>query len=107
MEREGEEGSSHQQQGSSSNNANAASSSTAPTPAGGQTSFPGGGRTLGGSPANAPTAAGRQGQAPRQASRFSEEDVQKIMEFGVTREIAVSALEAAGGNLDVAASMLF
>jgi hypothetical protein len=29
------------------------------------------------------------------------------MEFGVTREVAVSALEAAGGNLDVAASMLF
>ncbi|RXW25737.1 hypothetical protein EST38_g24 [Candolleomyces aberdarensis] len=107
MENAGEEGSS-QQQGSSSSNA-AASSST-PAPAGGQSSFPGGGRTLGSPPVDSPGAgrpAGRQPQASRPASRFREEDVQKIMEFGVTREVAVSALEAAGGNLDVAASMLF
>ena len=86
--------------------------SAGPTPAatsvggtGGAASFPGGGRTLGSTPSSSiPATAAAQAPA---ASRFKEEDIQKIMEFGATRETAISTLEAAGGNLDVAVSLLF
>lgn len=82
-----------------------------------QGSFPSGaGRTLGSAPAGSfpgtPAAAGRGGAPARPAgqppqSRFPEEHIQTIMGFGVTRAVAISTLEAAGGNLDVAASLLF
>ncbi|KAJ1950712.1 DNA damage-inducible protein 1 [Linderina macrospora] len=39
--------------------------------------------------------------------KYPEEMVQTIMSFGVTREQAISALDAADGNPDVAASFLF
>lgn len=75
---------------------------TAPQNAGpSSTSFPGGGNTLGSTPAgtSAPTR-----QAP---SRFSEHDITTIMNLGATREMAIQLLEAAGGNVDAAASLLF
>jgi DNA damage-inducible protein 1 len=73
-----------------------------------QQSFPGGGRTLGSTPAaSAPSAARQSAPARPAASRYPEADIQKIMEFGATREVAISTLEAAGGNLDVAVSLLF
>jgi DNA damage-inducible protein 1 len=82
--------------------------------------FPsGGGRTLGSAPgARAPAARSpapsappqqqRQHQAQQQGgSRWPEASIQTLMDFGATRELAISTLEAAGGNLDVAASLLF
>lgn len=79
----------------------ASSSSSSST----QRQFPGSGNTLGGGSApprgNTPVA-----RAPT-ASAFPEKDIQTIMGFGVSREAAISALEAGGGNVDVAASFLF
>ncbi|KAJ8502336.1 hypothetical protein ONZ45_g11862 [Pleurotus djamor] len=68
-------------------------------------SFPGGGNTLGAPPTqriNRPTPS-----ANRQQSH-SEEHIKLIMDLGgVSREVAISTLNAAGGNIDVAASLLF
>lgn len=74
-----------------------------PTPA----SFPGGGRTLGSAPANlaAPGTAARS--VPQPASRHPESSIRTLMDLGVSREVAISTLDAAGGNVDVAASLLF
>jgi len=89
-------------------------SASAPTPApvasssGSQApqSFPGTGHALGSPPAVAP---GRGRGAPPSAggARHSEEAIATLMGLGATRERAISTLEAAGGNLDVAASLLF
>ncbi|KAL1946506.1 hypothetical protein VTO73DRAFT_14610 [Trametes versicolor] len=74
--------------------------------------FPGGGHTLGAAPA--PVGAGRgrgapgSQPAPAQAqSRYPEASIQLLMGLGASREAAVSALDAMGGNLDAAASLLF
>ena len=71
--------------------------------------FPGAGHTLGAAPA--PTAgAGRgAGPAPGQqaGSRHPESAIATLIGLGATREIAIASLDAAGGNLDVAASLLF
>ena len=72
--------------------------------------FPGSGAALGGRPASAPAAqpsatAGRTAAPP--ASRYSEESIRLLMDLGATREVAIQSLEAAGGNVDVAASLLF
>jgi DNA damage-inducible protein 1 len=41
-------------------------------------------------------------------SRYPESAIQTIMDLGgVSREVAISTLDAAGGNMDVAASLLF
>ena len=66
--------------------------------------FPGSGNTLGSAPANVPPAA-PQPQAGR--SRFSEDAIGTLVGLGATREMAISSLEAANGNVDVAASFLF
>lgn len=73
---------------------------------GGAPQFPGSGSTLGSAPAS------RSGQVPRpappqQASQFPENDVTTLVNLGVTREQAIRMLEAAGGNVEVAASLLF
>jgi len=71
--------------------------------------FSGEGRVIGGPPA---TSAGpappvqRPSPATRR-SRYSEDAIRVLMDFGVTREIAISTLDAAGGNVEVAASLLF
>jgi hypothetical protein len=77
-------------------------------------SFPGGGRTLASTPgagagrvAAAARPGGRPAPAPQAASRHSEEAIAMIMGLGATREVAISTLDAAGGNLEVAASLLF
>lgn len=78
-------------------------SSSAPPP---NAPFSGTGHTLGA----APGGAGR-GQAPPVAgpstSRHSEEAIATLMGLGATREMAISTLDAAGGNVEVAASLLF
>ena len=90
----------------------AAAGPSAATPATAQprvSSFPGGGRTIGTPPA-APTPAPpvqRPSRAPAAGSRHPERSIQVLMDLGVTREIAISTLDAANGNVDVAASLLF
>jgi DNA damage-inducible protein 1 len=45
---------------------------------------------------------------PLSASRYPESNIRTIMDLGgVSREVAISTLDAAGGNVDVAASLLF
>ena len=44
---------------------------------------------------------------PRSERRYSENSIRTIMDLGVSREVAISTLDAAGGNVDVAASLLF
>lgn len=74
--------------------------------------IPGAGRTIGAGPIAAlPRQAQpvrRPPQAPAAAgSRHSERDINFLIDLGVTREIAISTLDAANGNVDVAASLLF
>lgn len=49
----------------------------------------------------------RLSQAPAAGSRHSERDINFLMDLGVTREMAISTLDAADGNVDIAASLLF
>jgi len=75
---------------------------------GAQQPFPGSGSTLGSTPVSG--GAGRGAPAARAQqpqSRHPEKDIQTIMGLGVSREAAISTLDAAGGNVDLAASLLF
>lgn len=86
----------------------AAGSSTAgSSSSGGQPSFPGGGNTLGSAPAAGAQSRPAPGAARSTPASFPENDIQTLMGFGVARAQAIQALEAAGGNIDVAASLLF
>jgi DNA damage-inducible protein 1 len=85
------------------------SSSSAPQPLGSSggtvssvPSFPGGGNTLGSTPA--PRVATRPAATQ---TRHPESAIELIMGLGVSREVAISMLDAAGGNVDAAASLLF
>jgi DNA damage-inducible protein 1 len=82
------------------------SGSSAPAGPPARTSFPGGGHTIGQAPARATGAAARNAPA-RAASRHPEDKIQILMDLGATRELAISTLDASGGNVDVAASLLF
>lgn len=76
---------------------------TAPSAAA-STSFPGGGRSLGA------VASGRTTAPTPQRARSNnhpEESIRMLMDLGASRELAISTLEASGGNVDVAASLLF
>ena len=64
------------------------------------------GRTLGASPAAGPSRS-RAPQTSVPAQRYSERDIRILMDLGVSREVAISTLDAAGGNVDAAASLLF
>ncbi|KAL5530330.1 DDI1 [Sanghuangporus sanghuang] len=66
-----------------------------------QQHFPGSGQTLGPSPASARPTPGRT------TSNHPESSIQTLMGLGATREDAIQALDAMGGNVDYAASMLF
>ncbi|KAG7562873.1 hypothetical protein FFLO_01702 [Filobasidium floriforme] len=75
--------------------------------ASGAATFSGAGQKLGG-----PSSSTAPGSAPSSASgsagsKFPEASITAIMNLGVSREQAISTLEAAGGNVDVAASLLF
>jgi DNA damage-inducible protein 1 len=69
-------------------------------------SFPGSGRTIGSSPATGARPSSHQASSP-QSSRHSEVSIKTLMDLGASREQAISLLEAAGGNVDVAASLMF
>jgi len=79
------------------------SASTTPAPAG----FPGGGHTLGSAPASGPPSRGSAPAPAAQRANHSEQNIRMLMDLGASRELAISTLEAAGGNVDVAASLLF
>ena len=66
-----------------------------------QQSFPGAGNTLGATPAP------HSQPVSQQASRFPEDHIRTLMDLGATREDAIAALNAMGGNVDLAASALF
>lgn len=84
------------------------SSTNAPTPASATpTSFPGGGRTLGATPGRSVPTPSAPPRPAQPTARHSEEKIRTLMDLGATRELAVSTLDAAGGNVDVAASLLF
>ncbi|SRR6266702_2636992 len=68
--------------------------------------FSSSGRTLGASPAAGPSRS-RAPQSSVPAQRYSERDIRILMDLGVSREVAISTLDAAGGNVDAAASLLF
>ena len=63
--------------------------------------FHGSGTTLGAQPRASPSGLESHG------NRFPEEHIQTLMGLGATREVAMQALEAASGNVEYAASMLF
>lgn len=65
--------------------------------------FPGSGNQLGSRPSSTPHGAGR----PVQASRYPEKDIETLLGLGATRDAAIQALDATGGNVEYAASMLF
>ncbi|TDL29358.1 hypothetical protein BD410DRAFT_736209 [Rickenella mellea] len=72
----------------------------------GQSHFPGGGNTLG----SPPSGAGRgavAAQRPAPPSPYPEADIQTLINLGATRETAIRALDAVGGNVEYAASVLF
>jgi len=68
--------------------------------------FPGSGQRLGSS---TPASSSRPNDASRPSSnsRHPESAIRTLMDLGVSREVAISTLDAAGGNVDVAASLLF
>ncbi|RDB19948.1 DNA damage-inducible protein 1 [Hypsizygus marmoreus] len=72
-----------------------------------QSPFPGSGNTLGSQPAASPAGARPTAPTPATANRHPEEKIRILMDLGASREIAISTLDAAGGNIDVAASLLF
>ena len=84
-------------------------------PAAGETSavqessrnFPGSGQRMGSS--NVASSSQSHGSSrPLSNSRHPESSIRTIMDLGgVSREVAISTLDAAGGNVDVAASLLF
>jgi len=88
-------------------------SSNPPTSAG-QTqgsSFPGQGNTLGAPPKAQTERPQSQAQQPRTqqppASKYPESSIKLLMDLGVTREVAIQSLDVSGGNVDMAASLLF
>ena len=72
-----------------------------------QPPFPGSGHTLGAAPQPGRGRGAPAAGASVTQSRHSEDAIQTLMGLGVSREVAISTLDAAGGNLDVAASLLF
>lgn len=72
--------------------------STSQNPGSTGSRFPGGGNTLGGAAA---------ARAVGTGSRYPESDIQTLVGLGASKEHAIRLLEASGGNVDYAASMLF
>jgi DNA damage-inducible protein 1 len=69
--------------------------------------FPGSGQRLGTSSATS-SSQSHGPSRPLSNSRHPETAIRTIMDLGgVSREVAISTLDAAGGNVDVAASLLF
>ncbi|GAA5974133.1 hypothetical protein JCM11641_003456 [Rhodosporidiobolus odoratus] len=106
----------------SSNPAASSSTSASTSTSSGSASFSGVGRTLGASPSStpapkrvksaspppsAPSATPASAPVPSTSSGFSEEQIGALVSLGADRQTAIRLLEAAGGNAEVAASLLF
>ena len=74
-------------------------------------SFPGQGTTLGAPPQARAQTTRPQPQQPQTpqppASRYPDSTIKVLMDLGATKETAIQALDATGGNIDMAASLLF
>lgn len=94
-----------QASGSGSGSASGSGAPAAEPPA----HFPGSGQTLGAAPAPVGASRGPSAAqtAPAAQSRYPEDHISMLMGLGATREAAINSLDAAGGNIDVAASLLF
>lgn len=77
-----------------------ASRAAGPSNTGGQTHLPGVGSRLG------PSSSTHSQPSPSTGG-FPESSIKTLMDLGATREEAVRTLQAAGGNVDYAASLLF
>lgn len=53
------------------------------------------------------SSAGGLSSSSNTQSKFSEKDIKLLTDMGVSRQEAIHALEMAGGNPDLAASLLF
>lgn len=107
--------------GAGPSSASAPSSSSRPQqpsgPSSSATQFPGSGNTLASAPrASVPPPPASASRTPSGtgasvatggASRWPEADIETLMGFGVTREVAIQTLNAANGNIEVAGSLLF
>lgn len=83
-----------------------------PTSTGEGSSFPGEGHSLGATPRTQDTKPqppqSRQSQTQQPpGSRYPESSIKPLMDLGVTRELAIQFLDQSGGDVDVAASLLF
>jgi len=75
-------------------------------------SFPGHGNKLGVPPKTQAERSQPQPQQPQtqqqpSTSRYPESSITALMDLGATRELAIQYLDASGGNIDMAASLLF
>ena len=95
------EGPSGMKTGAISGAVSSSQQSTAPSTQSGN--FRGAGQSLGA----APSASSPQPASSTAAQKYPDAHVSKLMEMGFSREEAVNALEMAGGNVEVAAGILF
>ncbi|KAG5729601.1 DNA damage-inducible protein 1, partial [Termitomyces sp. T112] len=79
-------------------------SSSAAVPA--SESFPGSGNTSG-APPSTPSTSQLTATSQPATNRYPEASIKVLMDLGVTKEVAIRSLDAANGNVDVAASLLF
>lgn len=66
--------------------------------------------TVSGPNTTAPSSYGSGGSEDQNSSSqktFPEADIQQLMGLGVSRQQAITSLEATGGNMELAASLLF
>ncbi|CAD6587707.1 MAG: DNA damage-inducible protein 1 [Tremellales sp. Tagirdzhanova-0007] len=92
--------------GVASPNATSSNATTREFPGRGQTIVPGrSGRSVESGSAPASMIGGVGPQAT--STSFEETDIQTLIGLGATRQHAIQLLEATGGNVDAAASMLF
>lgn len=90
-------------------------STSTPSGSAPRASFPGSGNTLASAsqsqpsttPASSSTPTPRAERSGAGQSQWSEDHIQTLMNFGVSREVAIETLNAANGNIEVAASLLF
>lgn len=94
--------------GPSSESETAPKSIPTSTPAPRQSPFPGGGNTLGATPATTGAAVvGRQPIPQPIPAGHSEQKIATLVALGATKELAIQCLNAAEGNVDLAAGFLF
>lgn len=87
-------------------------SNSTPTVQNQGSSFPGQGHTLGVAPraqAKNPQPQSQQSQTQQSPppSRYPESTIRSLMDLGATREEAIRFLDQSGGNVDMAASLMF